>query len=562
MRWSNVETREVWSRRTSAELTALEDRIFWEIEATLRTAARIEHEAKTMGAPAVVMRARLLRANMWLRQGDKLGSATREFWEINRWAGEHGANGLLARTHLLLSQTFHSLGDHASSLEHALRAVELLDDTASAWAQVWYRIKLADALSFAGSTEAARERYRQAEQLAVMLGENRLHMAVLNNSAYGEYVAGEPERAWAVAERLRTVAVGYGYELDPTDLDTIGRIQLANGRYAEAEATVQAAIVRHNAGHYEAPEAMAEYLLTLAEAQRGLGALDRAQKTLDGSRALCDERGLADVSVRVRQEQAELYAARGDYADAFATHKQFFVELEQLRSLQREAQARNRHAMFETAEARQEAERFREQARRDPLTGLRNRRFIDEHLPSLIADANTTGEPLAVAIVDLDHFKRINDTLSHEVGDQVLRTVAKLLEAELATAAPTGFAARLGGEEFLIALPGVALVEAARHLDDLRIAVRSHRWESVTGGIPVTVSVGVAASNKTDVTGQLALLSAADRNLYAAKDRGRDRVEAGDALWPRQRVAQSDAAPFEGADDDLVPERPQVRQYP
>jgi diguanylate cyclase (GGDEF)-like protein len=258
-----------------------------------------------------------------------------------------------------------------------------------------------------------------------------------------------------------------------------------------------------------------------------------------------------------------LYAAGGDFARAFETHKEFFAELEKLRSVQREAQARNRHALFETAEARQEAERFREQARRDPLTGLRNRRYVDEHLPSLMADASATGEPLAVAIVDLDHFKRINDTLSHEVGDQVLRAVAKLLEAELATFAPSGFAARLGGEEFLVALPGVGLAEAAGHLEDLRITIRSHGWDELTRGLPVTVSIGVAASNKTAVTGQLALLSAADRNLYAAKDGGRDRVEAGNGtLWPRPRVAQPDAAPVEGADDDLVPEGPEVRQYP
>jgi diguanylate cyclase (GGDEF)-like protein len=558
-----LETRDAWRRRTAAELTALEDRIFWDIEASLRTAALIEREAKARGAGAVAVRARLVRANMLLRQGDNLATATRELWEINRWAGEHGESSILARTHLLLSQTFHSLGDHAACLEHALRAIELLDDTVSAWAQVWYRIKLADALSFSDSTEAARERYRQAEQLAIALGETRLHMAVLNNSAYGEYVAGDPARAWAVAERLQIVATGYGYELDPTDLDTIGRILIANGRYADAEQTMRACIARHHAGHYEAAEALAEYLLTLSAAQRGLGALDRAQETLDGSRALCDERGLADVGVRVRQEQAELYAARGDFDRAFRTHKQFFAELEKLRSVQREAQARNRHAMFETAEARQEAERFREQARRDPLTGLRNRRYVDEHLPSLMADASATGEPLAVAIVDLDHFKRINDTLSHEVGDQVLRSVAKLLEAELATWAPTGFAARLGGEEFLIALPGLGLAEAAAQLDDLRIAVGAHNWDELTRGLPVTVSIGVAASNKTAVTGQLALLSEADRNLYAAKDGGRDRVEAGNgALWPRPRVAEPDAAPLEAADGDLVPEGPQVRQYP
>ena len=167
--------------------------------------------------------------------------------------------------------------------------------------------------------------------------------------------------------------------------------------------------------------------------------------------------------VRVHQEQAELHAARGEFAAAFAVHKVFFAAYNDLHSEQREAQARTRQAMFETAEARQEAERFREQARRDPLTGLRNRRYVDEQLPGLI-DADPE---LTVAIVDLDRFKRVNDLLSHDVGDQVLVLVAKLLETELAAVSPDGFVARMGGEEFLMVLPGtevpLAALPARRH---------------------------------------------------------------------------------------------------
>jgi diguanylate cyclase (GGDEF)-like protein len=531
-----------WAIRTSAELTSIEDQLTWDIDATLAAATGIEQEAASRGETALVMRARLVRANMWLRQGANLAAAARETWEVNRWAGENDCRPLLARTHLLLAQAFHSLGDPAARLEHALLAVELLDDTASPYAQVWHRIKLADALAWSGSTEAARDRYRRAEQLAIALRQTRLHMAVLNNSAYSESTAGSPERAWAIAERLQAVAAGYGYELAPADLDTIGRIQIENGLFADAEQTMKVCIARHHAGHYEAADALAEYLLTLAEAQRGLGALDRARATLDGSRALCAERGLAEVSVRVQREQAELYAAEGDFVRAYAEHKVFFATFEKLRSLQREAQARTRHAMFETAEALREAERFREQALRDPLTGLRNRRYIDEHLPSLVADAAATGTPLAVAIIDLDHFKTINDTLSHEVGDHVLVTVGKLLEAEVAATTPLGFAARLGGEEFLLALPGLGLAEAAGHLEDLRVAIRSYAWGPVTKHLPpVTVSIGVTASTVTAVTGHLALLSAADRNLYAAKHGGRDRVVSGDDTAGQRRYR--DAAP-------------------
>src|SRR4051794_20488211 len=144
--------------------------------------------------------------------------------------------------------------------------------------------------------------------------------------------------------------------------------------------------------------------------------------------------------------------------------------------------------MFETNEARQEAQRFREQALRDPLTRLRNRRYVDEHLPQLIDEAARTGRPVAIGLVDLDHFKRINDTHSHDAGDRVLIAVAGLLAAMVEGS--NGFAARMGGEEFLLVLPDNSLGEATRRLDKLRVAIRSQIWKPLTGDLPVTVSIG------------------------------------------------------------------------
>jgi diguanylate cyclase (GGDEF)-like protein len=227
--------------------------------------------------------------------------------------------------------------------------------------------------------------------------------------------------------------------------------------------------------------------------------------------------------VRIEQEQAELHAARGEFAEAFAVHKKFFTAFNKLHSQQREAQARTRQAMFETTEARQEAERFREQARRDSLTGLRNRRYVDEELPALL-----DGDPaLTVAIVDLDHFKQINDRLSHDVGDQVLIMVAKLMETELAAVSPDGFVARLGGEEFLMVMPATPVGRAVALLDGIRRVIGGYDWQDIARGLPVTVSIGVAGLADAESPTQAGLLSTADRNLYAAKHRGRDRVVSG-----------------------------------
>jgi diguanylate cyclase (GGDEF)-like protein len=508
-------------KRLSAALLAIEDQIVWDADAMLGSAIELERQAVELGDETLAVRARLCQANMLMRKGDVAGAA-RQIYDLHEWAVKRGERRLHARAHLVWASIHRLLGDAAKCLEHSLSSVELLDRTATPHMQVWHRAKLADALGFADSMDAARQRYEQAEELAIELDQPRLLMSLLNNYAYTEHAAGQHARAQAVATRLQAHAAANGFELDPAELDTIGAIQVENGRYADAERTMWECIARHNEGRHEDADALAEYLLTLARAQRGLGATDRAQDSLDASRALCADRELHDVLIRIHQEQAELHAARGEFAAAYAVHKIFFAAHDKQHSLKREALARTRQAMFETAEAREEAELFREQARRDPLTGLRNRRYVDEVLPPLLAAA----DELSVAIVDLDHFKWINDRLSHDIGDQVLVLVARLLETELAAVCPDGFIARMGGEEFLIVLPGTGVSAAAERLDEIRRAIGSYDWHKVTGSLPVTISVGVAGRREASAATQPAILSVADRNLYVAKRGGRDRVVA------------------------------------
>jgi diguanylate cyclase (GGDEF)-like protein len=507
----------------SAALLELEDEINWDAGPMLSRAVELEKHARELGDELLVARAELSQANLHMRNGD-VTLAAKRIWAVHKWALDKNQKQLAARTHLVWSNIHRHLGDAAQSLEHAVLCVELLDETATDFMHIWHRNKLGDALSLSGSADAARTRYEQAADLSVELARPDLLLAVLNNYAYSEYTAGNREHAKHVADRLRTHATDHGFLLDASIQDTIGVIQIENRQYAEAERTMLGCIDSyHDGGAQDDADALPEYLLTLSRAQRGLHAYARAQRSLDASRRLCAERELGHVLVKVHQEQAELHAARGEFAEAFAAHKEFFAAYNRMHSMQREAQARTRQVMLETTEAREEAERFREQARRDPLTGLRNRRYVDEQLPDLIA-----ADPhLTLAILDIDHFKRINDHLSHDVGDQVLVEVAKLLETELAAVSPDGFAARMGGEEFLLVLPNLTPDRAGRGLDLIRRAIGRHDWTALTRKLPVTVSIGVACRGNSVAATQPALLSIADRNLYAAKHGGRDRVVCG-----------------------------------
>ncbi|GAB1645510.1 diguanylate cyclase [Krasilnikovia sp. MM14-A1259] len=506
----------------SAALLALEDEVIDYSEAILAAAAEFERQAVALGDELLVVRARFLKATMLVRAGDHAEDAQRTIDGIHEWALVHGDHRLQARTHLQCAYAERVSGDMANFLEHALSAVELLDDTASPHMQVWHRAKLADALADNGDLAAARLRFGQAEELARELHQRQMLTRVLNNWAYSEYEAGEYARAREVVGRLLEHAEAHGIDLYPADLDTVASIQIEYGEYGEAEQTMLLAIARHEAGAHNGAEALAHYLLTLACAQRRLGELDRAQASLIASRELCAEGKLTEVMLRVHQEQAELHAAGGDFAAAVAAQALFMAAQESMRSEEADAKAQTRWVQFETAEARVEAERFREQGRRDPLTGLRNRRYTDEELPGLVA----ADPDLVVAIADIDHFKRINDELSHATGDQVLIQVAKLLETGLAAVAPEGFAARLGGEEFLLVLPARPVTVAARQLDGVRQAISDHDWRAVTGELPVTVSIGVAGVSESVPADQAVALATADRNLYAAKRDGRNRVVA------------------------------------
>ncbi len=160
------------------------------------------------------------------------------------------------------------------------------------------------------------------------------------------------------------------------------------------------------------------------------------------------------------------------------------------------------------------------------MTGLPNRRYVDEELPELIVRCRDLGVPLTLGLADLDHFKRINDTHSHDVGDRVLTAVAALLRATV-DVDTDGFVARLGGEEFLLVLPGVGPAEVTGRLESACTRIRAHPWASLTGTLPVTVSIGAVCAEPGPAFGQGDLLAAADSNLYAAKRGGRDRVVAG-----------------------------------
>lgn len=159
---------------------------------------------------------------------------------------------------------------------------------------------------------------------------------------------------------------------------------------------------------------------------------------------------------------------------------------------------------------------------RDGLTGLLNHSALKEQIDRETARARRTGEPLALAMIDIDFFKRINDSYGHPVGDKVIRTLARLLQQRMRRGDAVG---RYGGEEFGVVMPSTPLAAAAAVIDSVREGFAEIRLHAEGNEFSATFSAGVAALDCE--FGADELVGAADAALYAAKHNGRNRVEVG-----------------------------------
>ena len=160
---------------------------------------------------------------------------------------------------------------------------------------------------------------------------------------------------------------------------------------------------------------------------------------------------------------------------------------------------------------------YKRNAMIDGLTGLYNRRWLDEALPRFVTRYGRSGHPLSVLMIDVDHFRTFNNTYGHAVGDKVLTTVARVLRENLR---PTDLVARYGGEEFLVILPDTNVDAGRQCAERVRTAVAAERLEDVDARI--TISLGGACLKDREL--MATLLARADEALYASKDSGRNKV--------------------------------------
>ncbi len=191
-------------------------------------------------------------------------------------------------------------------------------------------------------------------------------------------------------------------------------------------------------------------------------------------------------------------------------------ELKLLIEALQQADQRQSELLTQLGEKNAELERI---AKEDVLTGLYNRRYIDQLMQQAFQEAQANNGKLTLGILDLDYFKKINDTFSHQVGDEVLKTVAQLMKARIGR---EGIAGRYGGEEFVLVFPYASLERAALVADTVRRAVETHDWTAIHHKLTVTLSIGLCAD--TSLPSFEKMIAHADEKLYEAKKNGRNQV--------------------------------------
>jgi diguanylate cyclase (GGDEF)-like protein len=165
-------------------------------------------------------------------------------------------------------------------------------------------------------------------------------------------------------------------------------------------------------------------------------------------------------------------------------------------------------------------ENLSEQAIRDPLTGIFNRRYMDKILQDEISRSRENGSMLGIIMADVDHFKRVNDVYGHQAGDLVLQSIAKLFKQCVRA---VDIVCRYGGEEFVIIMPGVTLSTLSKSAEEIRFRCQAMCMTYKEQEIRVTLSMGLAAYPKHGLQMD-ELLIRADQSMYSAKQQGRNRV--------------------------------------
>jgi len=438
-----------------------------------------------------------------------------------------------ARCLNLLGITWRQLSDYGRALEMYEAALKGFRETGELRWQARVLSNIGNIEIQLGNHGAALELFEQALELRRRIDDAEGVGFDLNNAAFGHVQralqlrgAGdttscqhECERALRLLDRALAVSRQYGYKrLEAICVQSMGEAYLAMARpeIALKMAPEFLALARESGDRW----IEAYGLACVGEIRHQLGEPVEAIELLGTALATFEALGARDEMARVLRILSQAHEAHGDLSAALASLRRSAQLEQQLKSEETERRARALAARRRTERATEEAERYRRLALEDSLTGLANRRHLDEQLGDMMRDAKSRGSVITVALADVDHFKGINDRFSHAVGDEVLRCVGEILRGHCRGG---DIAGRYGGEEFVLVFRGLDIRAASDACERVRRGVEGWDWKSIHPQLRVTLSIGLATSASFDHP--QGVLDAADHWLYEAKRHGRNQIQ-------------------------------------
>ncbi|WP_028452052.1 GGDEF domain-containing protein [Chitinilyticum aquatile] len=320
-----------------------------------------------------------------------------------------------------------------------------------------------------------------------------------------------------------------------------GHAHFGLGQQEEAEYWLQQAHAINIQTNYRWSQSLT--LLALGKVLLASGKMQAAREHLEQALTLISSFGSKPLLEQAHQLLAELFERQGEYGQALLHHRAYhelaLAEARQLASTRLGSTLERRmkdvdirlqllHTRHENTVLRlnnsrraQEVETLAHQASHDPLTGILNRRKLDQELERWVEQSQQDGRELSLLMLDLDHFKSINDRFGHAMGDEVLRLVGRMLQH---SSRNDDVIARYGGEEFCVLLPGADLHTAQLVAERIRLRIQQTDWAALHAELQVTTSIGIATLTGDDDA--CTLQKRADTALYRAKQAGRNRVES------------------------------------
>jgi diguanylate cyclase (GGDEF)-like protein len=452
-----------------------------------------------------------------------------------------GEGAGLLQVRISLGRVYYYIADYPEAARHYRLALELAEGSGDRISVARATLNLGLCFLHGNDLAVAFDFLERALVDTRDLGAVPLVSIALDGLANAHLAMGNFAEALEHARNSVELSAANGIELNRTDaLCTYADALVSMGRTEEA--LVQAERAESVARERRIARGQAEALRRRGDILRRLGRQAEAVEVLSRAVATADEVGVVQLRYRANHDLAMVFEEMGLWEKAFS-HFQAFHELKEaaatfeadmklrtLTALQRVESARrdaeyHRNRSEELEREVEERRRVQEELERlaitDPLTGLYNRRRFFEILDVEIGRSRRYPRPLSVLMIDVDHFKNVNDLLGHRAGDAALEAVARRIESGLRD---SDTACRYGGEEFAVLMPETSLADAAVAAERLRRIVSDEPIFAGGNGFRVTVSIGLAC--RADGESAESVIERSDEALYRAKDLGRNRVES------------------------------------